>query len=179
MEVVEEFLRRARRRKKPKPSSKFVPRKRARVSSLAIVVRKLRLISASSGHGRQVNASIPLNCPCWMSGRASQEGFSSWLSGLAQMYPGRRSEQMLRAIMDISARAICFADRPQARAIRVTSFRRRREDRPSLRFLSQTSAGFFVVGSCRGPFLRPDLPIVDAPRAGAVNAGAQRGSCSP
>jgi hypothetical protein len=49
---------------------------------------------------------------------------------------------MLRAIMDISARAISLADRPQ-RAIRVTSVRMRREDRSSISFfiLSQTSAG--------------------------------------
>jgi len=38
---------------------------------------------------------------------------------------------VLRAIMDISARAISLADRPQ-RAIRVTSVRRRREDRTSI-----------------------------------------------
>ena len=48
---------------------------------------------------------------------------------------------MLLAIMDISARAISLADRPQ-RAIRVTSVRMRREDRTSIRLiLSQTSAG--------------------------------------
>jgi hypothetical protein len=49
---------------------------------------------------------------------------------------------MLRAIMDISARAISLADRPQA-AIWVTSARMRREDRSSISFLvlSQTSAG--------------------------------------
>src|SRR5262245_28181118 len=48
----------------------------------------------------------------------------------------------LRAIMDISARAISLADRPQW-AIRVTSVRKRREDRSSISFLilSQTSAG--------------------------------------
>jgi uncharacterized lipoprotein YbaY len=40
---------------------------------------------------------------------------------------------MLRAIMDISARAISLADRPQ-RAIRVTSVRVRREDRSSISF---------------------------------------------
>jgi uncharacterized lipoprotein YbaY len=47
-----------------------------------------------------------------------------------------------RAIMDISARAISLADRPQ-RAIGVTSVRMRREDRSSISFLilSQTSAG--------------------------------------
>jgi hypothetical protein len=49
---------------------------------------------------------------------------------------------MLLAIMDISARAISLAVRPQW-AIRVTSVRLRREDRSSISFLilSQTSAG--------------------------------------
>ena len=48
---------------------------------------------------------------------------------------------MLRAIMDISARAISLTDRPQW-AIWVTSVRMRREDRtPSRLILSQTSAG--------------------------------------
>ena len=49
---------------------------------------------------------------------------------------------MLLAIMDISARAISLAVRPQW-AIRVTSVRLRREDRSSISFfiLSQISAG--------------------------------------
>jgi len=49
---------------------------------------------------------------------------------------------MLRAIMDISARAISLPERPQW-AIWVTSVRMRREDRSSISFLilSQTSAG--------------------------------------
>jgi hypothetical protein len=48
---------------------------------------------------------------------------------------------MLRAIMDISARATSLTDRPQ-RAIWVTSVRTRRENRTSSRLiLSQTSAG--------------------------------------
>ena len=42
---------------------------------------------------------------------------------------------MLRAIMDISARAISLPDRPQW-AIWVTSVRKRREDRSSISFLS-------------------------------------------
>src|SRR5262249_53297918 len=42
---------------------------------------------------------------------------------------------VLRAIMDISARAISLADRPQ-RAIWVTSVRMRREDRSSISFSS-------------------------------------------
>jgi hypothetical protein len=49
---------------------------------------------------------------------------------------------VLRAIMDISARAILLADRPQW-AIWVSSVRMRREDRFSISFLilSQTLAG--------------------------------------
>lgn len=38
---------------------------------------------------------------------------SSWLSGLAQMYPASDWSSLLRAIMGISARAICLADRPR------------------------------------------------------------------
>jgi len=63
------------------------------------------------------------------------------VSGLALMYPAFDLEHSLRAIMDISARAISLADRPR-RAIRVTSVRMRREDRPPSRLIfSQTSAG--------------------------------------
>jgi hypothetical protein len=40
------------------------------------------------------------------SGRASQEGSSSWLRGLASMYPASDWSSLLRAIMDISAPAI-------------------------------------------------------------------------
>jgi hypothetical protein len=49
---------------------------------------------------------------------------------------------VLQAIMDISARAISLAVRPQ-RAVGVTSARMRREDRSSISFLilSQTRAG--------------------------------------
>src|SRR3990170_3710693 len=48
---------------------------------------------------------------------------------------------VLPAIMDISAHPISLAVKPQ-RAVRVTSVRLRREDRPpSLLILSQTSAG--------------------------------------
>ena len=58
----------------------------------------------------------------------------------------------VRAIMEISALAISLADRPQ-RAIRVTSTRRRREDRSSisLLILSQTSAGKRTVAA-RAPY---------------------------
>jgi hypothetical protein len=53
------------------------------------------------------------------------------VSGLASMYPAFDWSVVLLAIMDISARAISLPDRPQ-RAIRVTSVRRRREDRTSI-----------------------------------------------
>src|SRR5213075_3602959 len=53
------------------------------------------------------------------------------VSGLASMYPAFDWSVMLRATMDISARAISLADRPQ-RAIWVTSVRMRREDRTSI-----------------------------------------------
>ena len=53
------------------------------------------------------------------------------VSGLASMYPAFDWSVMLRATMDISARAISLADRPQ-RAIWVTSVRMRREDRSSI-----------------------------------------------
>ena len=68
--------------------------------------------------------------------------------GLASMYPASDwSGVLLRATMDISARSISLPDRPR-RAIWVTSVRSRREDRsPSLRYLSQTSAG--KLGSLR------------------------------
>jgi hypothetical protein len=60
------------------------------------------------------------------SGRALQEVFVELaVSGLASMYPAFDLEHLLRAIMDISARAFSLADRPQ-RAIRVTSVRMRR-----------------------------------------------------
>jgi hypothetical protein len=47
---------------------------------------------------------------------------------------------VLRAIMDISARAISLADRPQA-AIWVTSARMRREDRSSISFCPLADLG--------------------------------------
>src|SRR5262245_43211686 len=56
---------------------------------------------------------MPASDPDVWSGRASQEGSSSWLSGLAQMYPASDWSSLLRAIMDISARAISLADRPR------------------------------------------------------------------
>src|SRR5262245_65363856 len=66
--------------------------------------------------------------------------------------------RVLRAIVDISARAVSLADRPQW-AIWVTSVRMRREDRSSISFfiLSQTSAGkTFVRLAMRSRGLNPD-----------------------
>src|SRR6266850_3219128 len=66
------------------------------------------------------------------SGRALQVDFAELaVGGLASMYPAFDWSVVLRAIMDISARAISLADRPQ-RAIWVTSVRTRREDRSSI-----------------------------------------------
>jgi hypothetical protein len=66
------------------------------------------------------------------SGRALQVDFAELaVGGLASMYPAFDWSVMLRAIMDVSARAISLADRP-LRAIRVTSVRMRREDRTSI-----------------------------------------------
>ena len=66
------------------------------------------------------------------SGRALQEGFVELaVGGLASMYPASGRGSLLRAIMEISAPAISLADRPQ-RAIRVTSVRKRRENRSSI-----------------------------------------------
>ena len=65
------------------------------------------------------------------SGRALQENVVELaVGGLASMYPALL-ERGLLAIMDISARAISLAERPQ-RAIRVTSVLTRREDRTSI-----------------------------------------------
>jgi len=70
--------------------------------------------------------------PISVAGRALQVDFAAMaVSGLASMYPAFDWSVVLLAIMDISARAISLADRPQ-RAIRVTSVRRRREDRTSI-----------------------------------------------
>jgi hypothetical protein len=72
------------------------------------------------------------NNPTVWSGRALQVDFAAMaVSGLASMYPAFDWSVELLAIMDISARAISLPDRPQ-RAIRVTSVRRRREDRTSI-----------------------------------------------
>src|ERR1700680_344103 len=68
--------------------------------------------------------------------------FVDLVFGPASMYPASDwSGVLLRATMDISARSISLPDRPR-QAKGVTRFRSRREDRsPSLRYLSQTSAG--------------------------------------
>jgi hypothetical protein len=72
------------------------------------------------------------NDPHVWSGRALQVDFAKLaVSGLASMYPAFDLEHLLRAIMDISARAFSLTDRPQ-RAMWVTSVRKRREDRTSI-----------------------------------------------
>ena len=78
------------------------------------------------------------------SGRALQEDFAELaVSGLASMYPAFDWSVVLRAIMDISARAFSLADRPR-RAIWVTSVRTRGKTEPPSRLvLSQTSAGSY------------------------------------
>ena len=76
------------------------------------------------------HASSEFDPNVW-SGRALQENIVELaVSGLASMYPALLERRLL-AIMDISARAISLAERPQ-RAIRVTSVRTRREDRTSI-----------------------------------------------
>ena len=78
--------------------------------------------------GSQTDAIDP---DVW-SGRALQVDFAELaVGGLASMYPAFDWSVVLRAIMDISARAISLADRPLW-AIRVTSVRMRREDRTSI-----------------------------------------------
>jgi hypothetical protein len=79
------------------------------------------------GH-RESDANDPMYGPAVRRKRVS----SSWWSAVLHqcIRPSIRVVR-LRAIMDISARAISLADRPQ-RAIRVTSVRMRREDRTSI-----------------------------------------------
>ena len=63
----------------------------------------------------------------------SKKILKSWRSAvLHQCIRPYVGASVLRAIMDISAPAISLADRPQKRAIRVTSVRVRREDRTSI-----------------------------------------------
>ena len=92
---------------------------------------------------------------------------------------------VLRAIMDISARAISLADRPLW-AIRVTSIRMRREDRSSILSYLLADLGWkLLIGLrhrllviSRSSFVRakgrsfvPARRTSIAPRAGAVKAG--------
>src|SRR5258708_1031045 len=70
--------------------------------------------------------------PYVWSGRALQEGSSSWRSAvLHQCIRSLIGAVLLRTNMDISAHAISLADRPR-RAFWVTSVRTRREDRSSI-----------------------------------------------
>jgi hypothetical protein len=103
-------------------------------------------------------------------------GLSSWLSGLAQMYPASDWSSLLRAIMGISARAICLADRPRrgpfgspvfagaGKTDLHLSVSSRRPRRVPLWLRPHRPVPLFVPG----PFLRPGLPIVecDARRRG-------------
>ena len=115
--------------------------------------------------------------------------FVDLVFGPASMYPASDwSGVLLRATMDISARSISLADRPR-RAKGVTRFRSRREDRsPSLRYLSQTSAGKGLSASllCHRQLLISSVPWFvlmavpssrpnprHATRAGTVKAGPQ------
>ena len=77
-------------------------------------------------------ASISGFDPNVWSGRALQEVFVEVaVAVLHQCIRSLIGADLLRTIMDISARAISLTDRPQ-RAIRVTSVRMRREDRSSI-----------------------------------------------
>ena len=92
---------------------------------------------------------------------------------------------MLRAIMDISARAISLADRPQ-RAIWVTSVRTRSEDRTSISCYPLADLGWkLLIGLCHRSLLICAVPLFEpkgrsfvparrasiASRAGAVKVG--------
>src|SRR5262249_36447941 len=97
--------------------------------------------------------AIPAFDPNVWSGRASQEVFVETDERSCINVSGLWLELVrLPAIMDISARAISLADRPQ-RAIWVASARRRREDRLSISSLSSRrprqvrSLGYVMV--CR------------------------------
>src|SRR5690242_15137845 len=99
------------------------------------------------------------------SGRAMQGDFDETVaSGLASMYPAFDWSVVLRAIMDISARAFSLAVRPQ-RTIWVTRFRMRREDRTSISF-----------SSSRRPWRVNEL-LANATRLEACRP--RRGDCEP
>ena len=111
---------------------------------------------------------------------------SSWHSAvLHQCIRSLIGAVLLRTIMDISARAISLADRPQ-RAIRVTSVRMRREDRTSISSHPLADLGWkLLIGLrhrllliSRSSFVRakgrsfvPARRTSIASRAGAVKAG--------
>jgi hypothetical protein len=87
-----------------------------------------------SGEERKSNfgAVRSVDDPNVWSGRALQEVFVEVaVAVLHQCIRSLIGAGLLRTIMDISARAISLADRPQ-RAIWVTSVRMRREDRSSI-----------------------------------------------
>jgi hypothetical protein len=111
---------------------------------------------------------LPIDPIVW-SGRALQVDFAAMaVSGLASMYPAFDWSDVLLAVMDISARAISLPDRPQ-RAIRVTSVRRRREDRTSISshpLADLGGAGWFVASSIfRTSKARPRAKTLQAIRA--------------
>jgi hypothetical protein len=102
--------------------------------------------------------------------------------GLASMYPASAwSGFVLRAIMDVSARAFSLPDRPRP-AIWVTRVRMRREDRSSISSRPLADLGgkrdYVIVFSLTSSFVcavsRSFVPACStcrAPRAGAVKAG--------
>src|SRR6478609_5663491 len=86
------------------------------------------------------------------------------------MYPAFDWNDVLRAIMDISARAASLADRPQ-RAIRVTSVRRRREDRSSISSHPLADLGMTgVAGPVINYAVRSLLASKSRPRANTLHA---------
>src|SRR6478735_8453441 len=89
------------------------------------------------------------------SGRALQEVFVEVaVAVLHQCIRSLIGAGLLRTIMDISARAISLADRPQ-RAIWVTSVRMRREDRSSISSHPLADLGWkLLIGLCHRLLLR-------------------------
>ena len=80
-----------------------------------------------------LNVSFVAHDPDVWSGRASQENFVELVvSGLASMYPAFDWSVLLRATMDISARAISLADRPQLGHLGHQCSHAGREDRTSI-----------------------------------------------
>src|SRR3981081_905188 len=120
------------------------------------------------------------------SGRALQEVFVEVAGAvLHQCIRSLSGAGLLRTIMDISARAISLADRPQ-RAIWVTSVRMRREDRTSISSHPLADLGWkLLIGLRHRLLLIPRSSFVRAQgrsfvparrtsiasRAGAVKAG--------